>query len=277
MKPQAFLPLVTYTDPNSDAVAANAVAVARQLDADLHALAINADIPEVSSALSRVLLNVPEMIRDAEAGSRKRGRHLLAAIKAEADAAGVSVTTESVAETPPLLSATAAQHARYFDLALAGWEAGNPTSRTTVEALVFGSGRPTIALPETVAPASFDHIAIAWDGSRVAARALADAHAFLAIASRVSVLTAVDEKPVGRDAGERLAGELGRRGLEAAAVPLRCEGRPIGDVLQKSAVDRGCGLLVMGGYGHSRLRDFVLGGATEGVLAEMLLPVLISH
>lgn len=253
------------------------MAVASRLGATIHALALNADIPQVSTALSRLLLNVPQMIQDAEAASRSRGEHLLALIGEKARAAGIAFTAASTTETPALLSATAALHARYYDLSLIGWEKDNPTSRATVESVVFGSGRPALLLPEQVEPQPFDHIAIAWDGSRVAARALADAHPFMAKASRVSVLTVVDEKDLSRDAGERLAEVLAARGFEAAAVPLHAKGRPIAAMLQQSAVERGCALLVMGAFGHSRMRDFILGGATEGILDDPALPVLLSH
>lgn len=274
---QALVPLVTYTDPNSDAVAANAVAVASRIGASIHALAINADIPQVSSALSRVLLNVPQMINEAEAASRRRGEHLLALIREKAQGAGVGFSAGATTETPALLSATAALHARYYDLSLIGWEKDNATSRATAESVVFGSGRPAVLLPETVEPGSFDHIAVAWDGSRVAARALADAQPFMARASRVSVLTVVDEKELARDAAERLAAALSARGFEAVAVPLHAAGRPVATMLQQSAIERGCGLLVMGAFGHSRMRDFILGGATEGILGELSLPVLLAH
>ena len=277
MTAQALVPLVTYTDPNSDAVAAHSVAVARQLGVGIHALAVNADIPQVSSALSRLLLDVPQMIQDAEGLSRQRGEHLLALAAEKAREAGVAFSAARVTETPVLLSATAALHARYYDLSLVGWEKDNPTSRATAESIVFGSGRPTVLLPEQVEPKPFDHIAIAWDGSRVAARALADAHLFMARASRVSVLTVVDDKELSREDGERLASALSARGFEAAAVPLRAEGRPVAAMLQQSALDRGCALLVMGAFGHSRMRDFILGGATEGILGDLSLPVLLSH
>ena len=79
MKLQAFLPLVTYSDPNADTVAANAAAVAGLLDADLNVLAVNVTIPQVSNALSRFLLDVPDMIRQAETTSRKHGERLIAA------------------------------------------------------------------------------------------------------------------------------------------------------------------------------------------------------
>ncbi|MET3792379.1 universal stress protein [Aquamicrobium terrae] len=278
MQLQALLPLVTHPDPNSDIVAAHAVAVANLIRAEIHALAINVDIPPVSNALSRFLLDVPEMIRGAEAQSRKRGEHLLALIEQAATPAGITSRKSAISAPLALLAETAAIQARYFDLALVGLEAGNQTSRATAEAVIFGSGRPSVLLPELCDIGAMDHVAIAWDGSRVAARAVGDALPFLQRADRVSVLTVVDEKPLKeRDAGERLVEGLRSRGLDAETVALRSEDCPIAATLQQRAIERGAGLLVMGGYGHSRVRDFVLGGATNGVLNDPLMPILISH
>ncbi|MCO5146765.1 MAG: universal stress protein [Aquamicrobium sp.] len=277
MKLQAFLPLVTYTDPNSDAVAANATAVAALLGADLGVLAVNVTIPQVSNALSRFLIDVPDMIRQAETTSRKHGERLIAAVEAAGKAAGVAVSAETIAESQPLLSATAALQARYHDIVLIGLEEGNPTSRTTAESVVFGSGRPVVLLPETVDAGAFDHVAIAWDGSRVAARAAADARPFLARAKKVSVLTVADEKKLVVEDGARLAESLRRGGIEAEAAVLHGKGAAVARTLQDGAKERGCGLLVMGGYGHSRVRDFVMGGATEGVLKSLSMPVMLSH
>ena len=67
------------------------------------------------------------------------------------------------------------------------------------------------------------------------------------------------------------------RGLPAEIAPIRTEDCPIAETLQQRAIERGAGLLVMGGYGHSRVRDFVLGGATQGILDDPLMPILISH
>ncbi len=168
--------------------------------------------------------------------------------------------------------------ARYFDLSFVGWEANNATSRMTAEAVVFGSGRPTILLPELSEVVTLDHVAIAWDGSRVAARAVADAGFLLRRVSRISVITVLDEKPLAEnDAGERLAGMLRERGLNAQSVSINAQDCPIAETLQKAAIEKGAGLLVMGGYGHSRIRDFVLGGATEGVLSDLSMPILLSH
>lgn len=277
MRQQFFLPLATYPEANADAVAANAVAIASRFGAELHALAINPDIPPVSNALSKLLLDTPQMIRDAEASSRRRGQELLALVKARAGQAGV---VASVAETAAPLAAigdVACRHARYCDLALLGLEIGNTTARMVAEAVVFGAGRPALMLPG-VLPERTGHVAVAWDGSRVAARALADARPFLEKASRVSVMTVVDEKKLqDADAVERLAASLRHAGLAADAVAVRIGDAAIGAGLQEKAIALGADLLVMGGYGHSRIRDFVLGGATEGVLADLRMPVLLSH
>jgi nucleotide-binding universal stress UspA family protein len=175
LKTQAFVPLVTHPEANSDAFGAHATAAAAILGAGIHALAVNASIPKVSNALSRMLLDTPELIRQAETASRERGNQLLAVLKEQAAATGVDFTGEAMSAPLPLMTEVAADHARYYDLSLVGWEAGNSTAQATAEAVVFGSGRPTILLPELVDVSSFDHIAIAWDGSRVAARAVADA------------------------------------------------------------------------------------------------------
>lgn len=278
MKTQLFVPLVTHPDANADGLAGQVASIATGMGASIFALAINASIPNVSTALSKLLLNTPELIRQAEAESRRRGERLLDLLRESADAAGARFDAQTMAVALPLLAETAAQQARYYDFSLVGLDAGNMTARATAEAVVFGSGKPTLLVPEMAKPAAFDNIAIAWDGSRVAARALADARPFLERASSVSVITVVDEKPL-KNAGdeERIAAALRQRDVNATAIAVRAQGRPIAEALQQAALQRGCQLLVMGGYGHSRLRDFVLGGATEGVLNKLLMPVLLSH
>ena len=186
MTPQLFLPLLTYPDANAEAIAANAVAVAAQMHGDLHAVAFNAEIPGVSSALSRRLMNVPAMIREAESSSSERGDVLLRKLDELAGTAEIAVTTERMAGAIALLGELAAEQARYFDLWLVGWEAANATSKATARTIVFGSGRPTMILPELSQVNTIKHIAIAWDGGRAAARAVADALPFLQQASEIA-------------------------------------------------------------------------------------------
>lgn len=278
MKFQAIVPLVTYPEANSDKLGAQAASIAARMGAEIHAVAINADIPDVSNALSKLLINTPALIREAQVASRRQGEHLLAVLEEKAKDTNVPFTTATLAAPLALLGESAALHARYYDLSLVGWEASNQTSRSTAEAVIFGSGRPTLLLPELWDIKPFDHVAIAWDGSRVASRAVADARFIMERAERISVLTVVGEKPLReKTPGERLASRLRESGLNAEATEIKAQACPIGETLQQTAIEKGARLLVMGGYGHSRLRDFILGGATEGILSNLLMPVLLSH
>lgn len=279
MKLQAFAPYLTYPDASPQASVRNTVAVAKLLEADLHALALETDIPPVSSALSRVLMNVPEMIRQAEGLSAQNGADLLAAAKAKAEKSGLQFSSGVDKAQPAMIGKSAAHHARYFDMALIGWDSGNQGVKGLAEAVLFGSGRPMVLIPDDREPVRrFSRVAIAWDASRVAARAAADARMLIERADDISVITVTDEKPLeDADAGERLAESLRRAGLKASYSAVRAEDCPIAETLQRHAVELGADLLVMGGYGHSRLRDFVLGGATQGVLSELRLPILLSH
>ncbi|PWJ86044.1 universal stress protein family protein [Mesorhizobium loti] len=278
MKLMASLSLATFPDASSSKIAANAVAVAKNIEATLHAVAINVDIPDVSNALLSYLLDLPNKIREVEAASRKCGSVLLEAITKEAAHGGVTLTTQLLTAPPALMGDVAAKQFRYFDVCLAGWAPANQTARMIAEAILFGSGRPTLLLPDSTDVGVLGHVVISWGASRVAARAVADAHAFLERASMITVVTVNDEKPLpGQDIGERLAQGLRTRGLVAEAASIQAGDRSIGTALQEHALKIGGDLLVMGGYGHSRVRDFVLGGATEGILADLRLPVLLSH
>ncbi len=133
-------------------------------------------------------------------------------------------------------------------------------------------------LPDLSEVTTLERIAIAWDGSRVAARAVADVLSLTRRATKIFVLTVTDEKPLKEEeAGQRLAHDLRRRGFVTEARAVLAEDCPIADTLQDHAIGLDADLLVMGGYGHSRFREFVLGGATQGVLDDLRLPVMMSH
>lgn len=278
MKQRAFVPFVTYPDAPAESLCAGAAMVASSLGADLHAAVFNVDIPTISNAFSRLLLDVPKLIRDAEEQSRRDGDRLLAGVTAQAMERSVVLTTSISRRVPAFLAEAAAGEARYFDVPIVGWEADNPTSRVTAEAILFGSGRPTLLLPLDRRIEPLSHVVVAWDGSRSAARAVADAAPFLAHASEITVVTVIDEKPLeNKEIGERLANGLRKRLLPARARAIETGERPIGITLQDFAGKIDGNLLVMGGYGHSAIREFVLGGATRAVLEELKLPALLSH
>jgi nucleotide-binding universal stress UspA family protein len=123
-----------------------------------------------------------------------------------------------------------------------------------------------------------DRVLVCWDGSRPAARAIADAMPFLARATAVDVVIVAstreksDEIP-GVDMGEHLA----RHGLKIEVKRIVSTDVDVPNTILSHAADSGADFIVMGGFGHSRLREFVLGGATRGILAAMTVPTLMSH
>jgi nucleotide-binding universal stress UspA family protein len=231
----------------------------------------------MASPLGGVLLDVPALVQAAEDKSRAEARRLLDLVAATVSGATPAELTTGTAAAGTVPEAAAAE-ARYFDLTLLPWSAEGAAAQDMPQAVIFGSGRPAILVPPGPAPAALDHIAIAWDESRVAARALGDALPLLAAGGRVTVLTVRNEKHL-RDTGlaQTLAAALRLRGIAASHADLELGDGSIAEALQRGASEAGARLLAMGGFGHSRLRDFVLGGATKGILAQLALPTLLSH
>ena len=178
-----------------------------------------------------------------------------------------------------------ALHARYVDLTILGQldpDGGDTASiRPQPELVALASGRPILAVPyagqfETVGK----RVLIGWNATREATRAVNDAMPLLAAADVVTVLT-IDARE-GPDAHGELPGadislHLARHGVKAAVERTVSAGVPAGEVLLSRAADLGADLLVIGAYGHSRMRELLLGGATRSILQSMTVPVLMSH
>lgn len=178
------------------------------------------------------------------------------------------------------------RRARYADLIVAGQNDPNdPDSYIAdhfAENLVMSCGRPVLLVPYTgVFPSIGHHAVVAWDGSREATRAMHDALPLLAHAKKTTVLTVNGTRgePVGsRIPGADVALVLARHGVEVDVVEFESpSGVPVGETLLSRAADAGADLLVMGGYGHARWQELVMGGATRTLLRSMTMPVLMSH
>lgn len=276
MNPIAYMPLNTYPEAVADDSVRAAVRFAAPLGVAIHVTTFAVNIPQPASRLVGLVLDIPGMVRVAEERSRAECRRL--GDIARESAASTALT---LSECPVILGTAlnaAAQEARYFDLSLLPWSGESVSTRDMAESVVFGSGRPTVLVPPTAQAENVNHLAIAWDGSRVASRALGDALGLLRDGSRITVLTVQDEKPLsGQGIAGALAVSLKNRGFKAQAVDIVLSGRSIAGALQDEARQAGASLLAMGGFGHSRLRDFVLGGATKGIFSDLRLPVLLSH
>ncbi len=146
---------------------------------------------------------------------------------------------------------------------------------TTLDAALLDSGRPVLLVPQSGAVPTGDLVTIGWDGSRESARAVSCALPFLHQAKRVVCLAGVSE--VAPEVPQKLLRYLAAHGITAEGETFEPSGDGMGaDLLQRTA-NMGGDLLIMGAYGHSRLRELLLGGATHDVLKNAQIPVLMAH
>ena len=175
----------------------------------------------------------------------------------------------------------ASREARGADTFVALRPNGGPQEpERLVEGVLFGSGRHLFLVPDGEAPkASFDRVAIAWNGSRESARALAEAMPYLHKAKTVDIVV-VDEQPptelqasIGPDAVKHLH----HHGIDARLHRLRNQNRKVAAVLISEAERLEADLMVTGGYSHSRLREMLIGGVTYDLLREAPVPLVMAH
>ncbi len=180
---------------------------------------------------------------------------------------------------------TVALHARYADLTIVGQvDPENPPSVNAArvpEEVLLVSGRPVLVIPYVARYKSLgENVLVAWKPTREAARTLGDSLPLLEAARKVKVLTV---NPEGGDNPEPgipaadIALHLARHGVRVEAATMVAEDITVGDVLLNEVADSGADLLVMGGYGHSRARELILGGVTRQILRQMTVPVFMAH
>jgi nucleotide-binding universal stress UspA family protein len=255
-----------------------AVSVASALDAHLTGIAFVYD-PIVPIAATGYV--PPEVIetqqRDNEAAAKVASNRFNVA----AGRAGITV---ELGKLPASLASAGEQFgriARRFDLAVVAQAEPekDAVEELIAESTLFESGRPVIIVPYIQkAPLKLDRVMACWDGSRQATRAIADAMPLLERAGQVELVIVANERGkqdeiAGADMGQHLA----RHGLKVDVNRIAEGGIDVADALLSHAADASVDFIVMGGYGHSRLREFVLGGVTRSVLRSMTVPVLMSH
>ncbi len=169
-------------------------------------------------------------------------------------------------------------HARYTDLAILGQPQN--TDRM-VEEMLFQSGRPVLVVPHTGAfPDAGRDVLVGWNAGREATRALHDALPILEKADRVTLFAANPSGGIdglGDMPGADIARHLARHGVKVTVREASSDTHADAELLLNTAAEIGCDLIVAGAYGHSRLREMVLGGVTRTLLRQMTVPVLFSH
>lgn len=255
-----------------------AVSIGSALDAHITGIAI-AFIPNIPGASMGYL-----PIEIIETQQRANEDAAAAAIDRFAAAgAGAGVACEPRLLRIDFASAAArfGRFARRFDLAIVGQAEPDvhAVEAMIAESALFESGRPIIVVPYIQrAPFRLHRVMVCWDGSRAATRAVADAMPLLERAANVEVVTVSSEHgKEGELEGADMGLHLARHGLAVQVTRLPRGNIDTADALLSHAAECGADFIVMGGYGHSRLREFVLGGVTRSILGAMTVPTLMSH
>jgi nucleotide-binding universal stress UspA family protein len=273
-----------------DSVRDYAITVAKTFDAHLAGVAFadganiplgafgdGANIPVfiVSGQMSLGL--PPGVIADILAENEEAARSAIQRFEAAVKGSLLSVEHRLV-EVPASFS----EMARRYDLSVV-MQSDNKNGVNNdilIEATLFESGRPVIVVPYIQKEGmNLDRIVCCWDGSRAAARAINDAVPLLQKARAVELLIVANETTGnGREIrGVEMGSHLARHGVKVEVEILPAADIDAANVILSRVADCSASMIVMGGYGHSRFREFVLGGATRGILSTMTVPVFISH
>jgi nucleotide-binding universal stress UspA family protein len=261
-----------------DAARDYAISVAATFDA--HLAAISFDYAPILPPMDTVSA-LPSDILDAEReANRKAASDAIARFEEAVRLAAVSAESRMVEASVSGATKVLGTIARTFDLSVVGQaEPKSMRDDLMIEGALFDSGRPVLVVPYIQrAGLKLDRVMVCWDGGRNAARAINDAMPFLSRAKAVDVVTITAGKDrSGEIKGVDIAQHLARHGLRVELRRINVDDVDVANVILSDAADRDADFIVMGGYGHSRLREFVLGGATRGILSSMTVPTLMSH
>jgi len=274
-----LLPLVG--EPGAAAIAAidKCVAVAGDIGAQVTAVAVEQDIlvrPKVTISDDLNNTTVAEVVRSA---SDAEG--LLKAFDAAAVRFGVRGERRLGRLAAADIPAHFARDARLKDMSMVPVKPHDDQSEKIVERLIFESGRPILICPQEFAgelEVAFDDVAIAWDHTAPAARAVADALPMLQAATTIRVVTATDDSTgAQRESGAALVRHLATHGIRASFEMVKINGSSVGKVFGAYARSNAIDLLVMGAYRHSRLTEWVWGGMTKTVIGRPPCWVMMSR
>ena len=253
-----------------------ALTLADQHDAHLTGLGIRPPIDMPTYAMARLPDSVMEILEERERDRLKAAKGMFEAkVKQTGRENRSDWRTDS-----GIVDEVLGLHARYFDLVVSVQH--NPDIEdqrfsTIAEDVLLSGGRPVLVVPHIGAPATVGRkVIVAWNASREAARAVADAMPVLDSADTAEIFIA-GEQDIGDLPGADIATHLARHGTDVEVYRAVVDDTSVGDTLLNRVADIGADLIVMGGYGRSRFREFILGGVTRHVLQHMTVPVLLSH
>ena len=276
-----LLHLDAYPEATPPEAINQAVRFVAALGGVLSAIAVEVDIQPPKNRLADYLIGLSHMAAEEERKSRGFCTATLETFTSKAREAGVVGEAIHAKAELYAVGAYVAERCRTRDLCIVPVAYQSDGQRAVVEAVAFGSGRPVLTFcpgGSDLPLSGLDTVVLAWDGSRTAARAMADAMPILRTAREVTVLTVTNDKASTRSgSGQDVVRHLGTHGVSAVAEEIDRDGRQIGFVFSDYISATRPGLFVMGAYGHSRAREFVLGGATEHMIHHLPAPLLLSH
>jgi len=255
-----------------------AVSVAEAFQAHVAAIAFAYD-PVLPPAL---MGGIPaDFIESQRAQAEEAAGAAVARFEEAARRAGVSAESRVLAASVAGASDLFGRMARRFDLAVVGQAEPDKAApeELIAETALFESGRPVLLVPYIQkAGLKLGNVLVCWDGSRSAARATADAMPFLTRADSIEVVIVAGERGKGDEIpGADVGQHLARHALKVNVKRIVATETDVASAILSYVADASADLIVMGGYGHSRLREFILGGVTRGILAAMTVPTLMSH
>jgi nucleotide-binding universal stress UspA family protein len=275
----SYKDIVVYADANKSAAARFDVAASLAAAHGAHLTAVHVSVPPYVPMDGGVAMPAA-LIEWQEEFQRQQTEAAKQAVEAARRRTGAAIEWRAARGD---MAAIMQLQARYADLAVVsqtGAEEDEPQDADILpEALAMGSGRPVLIVPRFGKFAKVgERVLVAWNRTREAARAVHDALPLLIKAKSVTVME-VNPKhgETPHIAGADIALHLARHGAKAEVSSAVAGDIEVGDMILARAADLSADLLVMGAYGHSRLREFALGGATRQALGSMTLPVLMSH
>ena len=281
-----FFPLASYPVATTSGAIERVVRIARQAGAHLSAATFEMDV-RLPVGVYTDAYSFGEIIAAEYQRGASNAHRLIAEFEAAARREGISHEHALEQCVPAEIASRTVELAHLNDLSVIPLKRDNGGQRDVVEALLFGAGRPLLLFPEAASgdlPDTFDQIAIAWDNKGPAARAVADSLPFLRKAKMVRLVTIENEGKTAahpksglEQSGEALGRHLARHSIDISLANLDAKGDASGEVLLDYAIKNKLDLLVMGAYGHARLKEIILGGTTDSILRDPPGYVLMSR
>ncbi|MDX3924761.1 MAG: universal stress protein [Shinella sp.] len=271
---------VLSTAADTTTIIEHALALAQRFDA--HLIGIHAEMPIVVTVAAPMEYPDTGAILALQEQAQEESRRLERTFRSRCEQAGLSHEWRLFTGSAGYAASGIIDSARGADLVVAGQltpDFDGP-SRADIEDLLYESGRPLyIASGAKPQPGTAARVLIAWNGSKEAARAAFDALPFLKEAA-VEILC-VDPKETRVQSadfcGAELAATLSRHGVDVTVNSIASGGEPVAAAINRRAGETGTGLIVMGAYSHSRLRERLLGGVTRAMMRELRVPALMSR